>query len=125
MKRHDVLSVLDYEKCTSGYFYFYCNTGFCCKIGNKWYCTGIPLSRSDCDSFRVYVSIGNQVFVLFNATFNNISVILWRSLLLVKETGVPSENDRPAASHCQTLSHNVVCLALSGIRTHNISGDIH
>jgi len=36
-----VRSVLDYEKCKSGYFYFYCNTGSCCKIGNKWYCTGI------------------------------------------------------------------------------------
>jgi hypothetical protein len=27
----------------------------------------------------------------FNATFNNISIILWRSVLLVKETGVPRE----------------------------------
>jgi hypothetical protein len=35
----------------------------------------------------------------FNATFNNISVISWRSVLLVEETGVPRENHRPAASH--------------------------
>jgi hypothetical protein len=41
----------------------------------------------------------------FNVTFNNISVILWLSLLLMEETG---ENHRPAASHWQTLSHNVV-----------------
>ena len=27
----------------------------------------------------------------FNATFNNISIILWWSVLLVKETGVPRE----------------------------------
>jgi len=27
----------------------------------------------------------------FNATFNNISVILWLSVLLVEETGVPEE----------------------------------
>ena len=27
------------------------------------------------------------VLMLFNATFNNISVILWRSVLLVEETG--------------------------------------
>ena len=33
------------------------------------------------------------------ATFNNISVISWRSVLLVKDTGVPGENHRPAASH--------------------------
>jgi len=34
-------------------------------------------------------------------TVNNISVILWRSVLLVEETGVlvPGENHRPAASH--------------------------
>ena len=29
--------------------------------------------------------------MVFNATFNNISVILWRSALLVEETGVPGE----------------------------------
>ena len=37
--------------------------------------------------------------MVFNATFNNISVILWQSALLVEETGVPRENYRPAASH--------------------------
>ena len=34
-----------------------------------------------------------------NATFNDISVISWWSVLLVEETGVPRENDRPVASH--------------------------
>jgi hypothetical protein len=29
---------------------------------------------------------------LFNATFNNISVLLWRTVLLVEETGLPAEN---------------------------------
>jgi hypothetical protein len=43
-----------------------------------------------------------------NATFNNISVISWWSVLLVEETGVPGENHRSVASHSQTLSHNVV-----------------
>jgi hypothetical protein len=46
--------------------------------------------------------------MVFNATFNNISVILWQSVLLVEETGVPVENHRPVASHRQTLSHDVV-----------------
>jgi len=33
--------------------------------------------------------------MVFNATFNNISVISWQSVLLVEETGVPRENHRP------------------------------
>ena len=53
---------------------------------------------------------------LFNATFNNISVISWRSVLLVEETWVPGENDQPVASHWQTWSHNVVQIALIEIR---------
>jgi hypothetical protein len=47
-------------------------------------------------------------FMVLNATFNNISVRSWRSVLLVEEIGVPGENHWPAASHWQTLSHNVV-----------------
>ena len=46
--------------------------------------------------------------MVFNATFNNISNISWLSVLLMEETRVPGENHRPAASHWQTLSHNVV-----------------
>ena len=30
--------------------------------------------------------------MMFNATFNNISVISWRSVLLVEETGGPGQN---------------------------------
>ena len=46
--------------------------------------------------------------LLSNATFNNISVISWRSILLVEETRGPGENHHPVARHWQTLSHNVV-----------------
>ena len=35
--------------------------------------------------------LGVRVMV-FNATFNNISVISWQSVLLVEETGVSGEN---------------------------------
>ena len=54
--------------------------------------------------------------MLLKATFNNISVISWRLVLLVEET---EENYRPAASHWLILSHNIVSSTprLGGIRT--------
>jgi hypothetical protein len=42
--------------------------------------------------------------MVFNATFNNISVISWLSVLLVEETGIHEENHRSVASHWQYLS---------------------
>ena len=55
--------------------------------------------------------------MVFNAPFNNISVIScpWPVSFIGGGTGGHGEN------HWQTLSHNVV--HLSGSRTHNISGD--
>ena len=38
-------------------------------------------------------------FIVLNATFNNISVISCRSILLVEETRILEENHRPVASH--------------------------
>jgi hypothetical protein len=65
--------------------------------------------------------------MVFNATFNNTSVLSWRSVLLVEETGVSEENHQPATRQCQILSHNVASSTprLSGIRTHNVIGDRH
>jgi hypothetical protein len=37
--------------------------------------------------------------MVFNVTFNNISAILWLSVLLEEETGVSEETHQPAASH--------------------------
>ena len=55
-------------------------------------------------------------FMVFHATFNNISAISWRFVLLVEEIGVPGE------SYWRTLSHNVVSSTprLSWIRIHNV-----
>ena len=65
--------------------------------------------------------------MVLNATFDKISVISWRSVLLVEEAGVPGENHRPDASHRQTLSHNVASITprLSGIQTRNFNDDMH
>jgi hypothetical protein len=49
-----------------------------------------------------------SIWAYLNATFNNISVLWWRSVLLVEETSVPGENHWPVASNWQTLSPNVV-----------------
>ena len=49
-------------------------------------------------SFLYFVILGVMVMV-FNATFNNISVTLWRSVLLVEEIGVPGENHQQVANH--------------------------
>jgi hypothetical protein len=39
-----------------------------------------------------FITVGVMVsFMVFNAILNNISVISWRSTLLVEETGVPGE----------------------------------
>jgi len=65
--------------------------------------------------------------MVFNANYNNISVISWRSVLFVEETGVHGENRQPVTSDGQTLSHNVVLSTprLSGIRTYNVNVDRH
>jgi hypothetical protein len=59
--------------------------------------------------------------MVFIATFNNISVISWRSVLFVEETGGPGEN-LSQVPHKLYLTHNIVHLALVEIQPYNISG---
>ena len=65
--------------------------------------------------FRVHLIMGMiwiprtqlVMVMVFNATFNNILVVSWRSVLLVEGTRVPGENHRPAEVN-DKLSHNVL-----------------
>ena len=69
----------------------------------------VPCKSSGKDK-KIWVEFSHNLdwLMVFNATFNNITVLSWRSVLLVEETGVTAENHRPVTSHWQTLSHNVV-----------------
>ena len=56
--------------------------------------------------------------MVFNATFNNISFILWRSVLLVEETVVSRENHRSVSEHSKKNETKLVGLLQNGYR-HN------
>jgi hypothetical protein len=48
---------------------------------------------------RAFVFVILFDFIVFNATFSNVSAISWRPVLVVEEVGVPGENPRPWASN--------------------------
>jgi hypothetical protein len=62
----------------------------CMELGLWWLTT--------LSSNQLYLRIAQLIRVrvmVLNASFNNISAILWRSVLSVEETGVPGEKSNP------------------------------
>ena len=77
------------------------------NLFEKWkeiLCTRIYIYKHTVTGKCIICPVGSLIwFMVFNATFNNILGFLWRSVLLVEETGIPGENHRPVASDWHTL----------------------
>ena len=97
------------------------------NLNTKCYTGTIPVSNDFLRALYMWNRSSRIIFIVYsfmvlNATFNNISVISWQSVLLVEEIGVSRETNDLSEVNDKLLSHNVVSSTpcLSGVRTLNV-----
>ena len=101
-----------FRRCSHSHYFFFCTADY--FYGLNWPVNVIRDSVGNVHAlcqellylYVVSKFLGSGVMV-FNATFNNISVISWQPVLLVEEGGEPGENHGTTAGHWRTLSHKV------------------
>ena len=87
------------------------------------YCTHICHTVTRKQPIENREQVGNQIlvwFMVFNVTFNNISVISWQSVLLVDKTTDLSQ----VTDNLYHITYQVH-LVMNEVRTHNCSGGRH
>jgi hypothetical protein len=110
-------------------FHFFRQALFHDKMKNKTYHTvdlRVRVTSTTTHFFKEkFINFGDELKIYNKTRVNGYSEK--RSVLLMEETRIPTENHRPVASHWQNLSHNIVLSTprQSGIRTHNFSDDRH
>jgi hypothetical protein len=69
---------------------------------------------------RFITRFGSVWFIVFNDIFNNVSVISWRSVLMVEEY---PKKTTDLSQVTDKLLHIMLYMYRVHIRTHNVSGD--